>query len=88
MGPQTKAEDKEVIYPAGLLTWDLEVSHSPASDMTMFIQYQIYSGPMEKEMATDSSIVAWRIPRTEEPGGLKWLSTYSGQSECKIYQAQ
>ena len=26
--------------------------------------------PLEKEMATHSSIVAWRIPWTEEPGGL------------------
>ena len=25
---------------------------------------------LEKEMATHSSIIAWRIPRTEEPGGL------------------
>ena len=25
--------------------------------------------PLEKEMATHSSILAWRIPRTEEPGG-------------------
>ena len=25
---------------------------------------------MEKEMATHSSILAWRIPGTEEPGGL------------------
>ena len=25
---------------------------------------------LEKEMATDSSILAWRIPWTEEPGGL------------------
>ena len=25
--------------------------------------------PLEKEMATHSSIVAWEIPRTEEPGG-------------------
>ena len=25
---------------------------------------------LEKEMATDSSILAWRIPGTEEPGGL------------------
>ena len=24
--------------------------------------------PLEKEMATHSSIIAWRIPRTEEPG--------------------
>ena len=27
--------------------------------------------PLEKEMATHSSIVAWRIPWTEEPGGLQ-----------------
>ena len=27
--------------------------------------------PLEKEMATHSSIVAWRIPQTEEPGGLQ-----------------
>ena len=26
--------------------------------------------PLEKEMATDSSILAWEIPRTEEPGKL------------------
>ena len=25
---------------------------------------------LEKEMATHSSVVAWRIPGTEEPGGL------------------
>ena len=27
--------------------------------------------PLEKGMATNSSILAWRIPRTEEPGGLQ-----------------
>ena len=27
--------------------------------------------PLEKEMATHCSILAWRIPRTEEPGGLQ-----------------
>ena len=27
--------------------------------------------PLEKEMATHSSILAWRMPRTEEPGGLQ-----------------
>ena len=25
--------------------------------------------PLEEKMATHSSILAWRIPRTEEPGG-------------------
>ena len=26
--------------------------------------------PLEKEIATPSSILAWEIPQTEEPGGL------------------
>ena len=29
-----------------------------------------WEDPLEKEMATPSSILAWRIPWTEEPGGL------------------
>ena len=27
--------------------------------------------PLEEEIVTHSSILAWRIPRTEEPGGLQ-----------------
>ena len=27
--------------------------------------------PLEKEMATHSSILAWKIPQTEEPGGVQ-----------------
>ena len=30
-----------------------------------------WEDPLEKEMATQSSILAWRIPWTEEPGGLQ-----------------
>ena len=30
-----------------------------------------WEDPVEKEMATHSSILAWRIPWTEEPGRLK-----------------
>ena len=30
-----------------------------------------WEDPLEKEMATPSSILAWRIPRIEEPGGLQ-----------------
>ena len=28
-------------------------------------------GPLEKGITTHSSILAWRIPRTQEPGGLQ-----------------
>ena len=30
-----------------------------------------WEDPLEKEMATHSSTLAWKIPWTEEPGGLK-----------------
>ena len=30
-----------------------------------------WEDPLEKEMATHSSTLAWRIPWTEEPGGLQ-----------------
>ena len=30
-----------------------------------------WEDPLEKEMATHSSILAWKIPWTEEPGGLQ-----------------
>ena len=36
-----------------------------------------WKDPLEKGMATHSSILAWRIPLTEEPCGLqKWLNTF------------
>ena len=31
--------------------------------------------PLEEEMATHSSIFAWRIPWTEEPGGLQSIGS-------------
>ena len=33
--------------------------------------------PLEKGMATHSSILAWRIPWTEEPGGLQSMGSQS-----------
>ena len=35
--------------------------------------------PLE-DMATHSSILAWRIPRTEEPGGLQFIELESDTS--------
>ena len=31
----------------------------------------VWEDPLKKEMATHSSIIAWRIPWTEKPGGLQ-----------------
>jgi len=34
-----------------------------------------WEDPLEKEMATQSSILAWEIPWTEEPGGLQSMGS-------------
>ena len=36
--------------------------------------------PLEKRMAIHSSILAWRIPWTEEPGGLQSIGVAKGQT--------
>ena len=36
--------------------------------------------PLKKGMATDSSILAWRIPRTEEPGRLQPMESLPKKS--------
>ena len=40
-----------------------------------WVQSVGWDDPLEKEMATYSSILAWEIPWTEEPGGLQSLGS-------------
>ena len=37
--------------------------------------------PLEKEMVTHSSTLAWRIPWTEEPGGLQPVGSHRVRHE-------
>ena len=46
------------------------IKHLPAMQETR-VRFLGWEDPLEKEMATHSSILAWRIPWTEEPGGLQ-----------------
>ena len=46
------------------------VKNPPAMQET-WVQSLGWEGPLEKGMATHSSILAWRIPWTEEPGRLQ-----------------
>ena len=43
----------------------------------MWVRFLGWEDPLEEEMATHSSILAWRIPWTEEPGGLQSLGSQS-----------
>ena len=52
------------------LIWVLPGGCLPAMQKT-WVRSLGWEDPLEKEMATPSSILAWRIPWTEEPGGLQ-----------------
>ena len=40
-----------------------------------WVQFLDWEDSLEKEMATHSSILAWKIPWTEEPGGLQSMGS-------------
>ena len=44
------------------------------SDFTFTFTFHFHA--LEKEMATHSSVLAWRIPRTGEPGGLPSMGSH------------
>ena len=46
------------------------VVKNPPAHAGDWVQSLYQEDPLEEEMATHSSILAWRIPCTEEPGGL------------------
>ena len=48
-------------------------SRTRLSDFT----FTFHSHALEKEMATHSSVLAWRIPGTGEPGGLPFMGSHS-----------
>ena len=50
------------------------VKNLPAVQETQ-VQSLGLKDPLEKEMAAHSSIVAWKIPWTEEPGGLQSMGS-------------
>ena len=65
--PPVKLEQEHLHFLRG-------VAKSPAglSDFTFTFHFHA----LEKEMATHSSVLAWRIPGTEEPGGLLSMGSH------------
>ena len=51
-----------------------KVKNPPAMQKTR-VQSLDGEDPLEKEMATHSSILAWGLPWTEEPGGLQSMGS-------------
>ena len=55
-------------FHGGLVVRNLLAIQKPQETWVQFLDQE---DPLEKEMATHSSILAWRIPWTEESGGLQ-----------------
>ena len=54
-----------------------EVKNLPAMHQMQetWIQFLGWEDPLEEEMTTPSSTLAWKIPWTEEPGGLQSMGS-------------
>ena len=59
------------------------VKNPPAMQET-WVRSLSQEGPLEKGMATQSSILAWRIPWTEEPGGLQSMGSQRVRHNCAL----
>ena len=65
---------REGIYVYIQLIWASLVAQmvkNPPAVQETWVRSLGWEDPLEKEMATHSSVLAWRIPWTEEPGGLQ-----------------
>ena len=51
---------------------------NPPAMQEMQVRSLGWEDPLGEEMITHSSILAWRIPRTEEPGGLQSTRSQGG----------
>ena len=69
-----------VLLPGKSHGWRSLVGCSPwgrqESDRTERLHFHFSLSCMEKEMATHSSVLAWRIPGMEEPGGLPSMGSH------------
>ena len=53
-------------FPGGTVVKNLPVNAGDTGDEGLITGWE---DPLEQDMATDSSILAWKMPWTEEPGG-------------------
>ena len=58
------------------------VKTQPAMQETREVRFEHWEDPLEEEMETHSSILAWKIPWTEEPGRLQ--STGVSKSRTRL----
>ena len=56
--------------------------NNPPANAETWVPSLSWEDPLEEEMATPSSILAWTIPWTEEPGGLSSMGSQRVGHDC------
>ena len=69
MGPLKTKAISLVAFPGATM------GKNPPAMQKTWVQSLGWDDPLEKEMVTHSSILVWRIPRTEEPGRLQSMGS-------------
>ena len=59
--------------PVALVVKNLPENAGDTRDLVLILGL---GGSLEQEMATHSSILGWKIPRTEKPGGLQSMGSH------------
>ena len=62
-------------FPGGLVVKNVRVMQET------WVEFLGLEDPLEEEMATYSSILAWKILWTEEPGGLQSMGSHKSQTQ-------
>ena len=60
--------------------WKAAVHGVTEGDTTERLHFHFHA--LEREMATHSSVLAWRIPGTGEPGGLLSMASHRVEHDC------
>ena len=58
-----------------LASWVAQMVKNPPAMQETWVRFLGWEDPLEKGVATHSSIFTWRIPWTEEPGGLQTMGS-------------
>ena len=69
-------------FPCGSVVKNLPIKQE------MHVQSLGQEDPQERKMATHSSILAWRIPWTEDPGGLQSMESQRVEHDLATRQHQ
>ena len=85
----TKVLERTFVWRQGFIRGFLvaQLVKNPLAMQEPWVRSLGWEDPLEKGLATHSSVFAWRIPWTEEPGGLQSMGSQRVRHDCMTEHA-